>query len=236
MWICLLLAAWKVSVLAADVAPAEPSGFLRRVATVQPDPSSGRLVRRVVVQPRVVQPVLVKEKAMEGNEQISLPLAPDPAVNEIIEQAAREHDVDPLLVHSVIQVESGYDRFAVSPKGALGLMQLIPATARRFGVSNPFDVRQNIQAGVKYLRQLQMMFKDARLALAAYNAGEGAVMRYKDIPPYAETQHYVYQVGKRWGEARRAAEQSRRAAAGQPEQKRIRQFVDQEGRLHLMMQ
>ena len=127
-------------------------------------------------------------------------------LNAIVEKAARAHEVDPLLVHSIIKVESNYNVHAVSNKGAEGLMQLTPSTARMLGVSNSFDPQQNIEAGVKYLKYLKDLYKDDRLALAAYNAGPGAVDKYKWIPPYAETQNYVYQVGKRYGEARRAAD------------------------------
>ena len=127
-------------------------------------------------------------------------------LNAIVDKAARAHDVDPLLVHSMIKVESNYNVHAVSNKGAEGLMQLTPSTARMLGVSNSFDPQQNIEAGVKYLKYLKDLYKDERLALAAYNAGPGAVDKYKWIPPYAETENYVYQVGKRYGEARRAAD------------------------------
>ena len=102
------------------------------------------------------------------------------------------------LVHSVIQVESNYDPNAVSPKGALGLMQLIPATARRFGVSDVFDPEDNIEGGTRYLKYLLGLYKgDESLALAAYNAGEGAVSRYGGIPPYPETLGYVAKVRQR---------------------------------------
>lgn len=123
-------------------------------------------------------------------------------VGAIVQQTAALHGVDPALVHSVIAVESGFNPLAVSPKGAQGLMQLIPATARRFGVTDSFDARQNIAAGVKYLRYLQDMFKDDRLALAAYNAGEGAVLKYGGVPPYRETEQYVSKVGKKLESAR----------------------------------
>jgi len=114
------------------------------------------------------------------------------------------------------------------------MMQLIPSTARTMGVKNPFDAKENIEAGVRYLKQLQQEFKDDRLALAAYNAGPGAVVRYGDIPPYSETQNYVYQVGKRLGDARRAQQQT--AVTKKLElPKKIEQYVDSEGRLHLKM-
>lgn len=160
-------------------------------------------------------------------------LAKDANLNAIIEQAASKHNVDPLLIHSVIQVESGYNPYARSPKGAQGLMQLIPSTAQRLGVKNVWDPKENIEAGVRYLKMLQQQFQDDRLALAAYNAGEAAVARWGWIPPYAETQNYVYQVGKRYGDAKRA----RGRAATQPTSaggpRPVEYFTDAEGRLHL---
>lgn len=112
-----------------------------------------------------------------------------------IEAAAALHHLDPNLVKAVIKAESDFDRWAVSSKGAQGLMQLWPPTARRFGVSDPFDARQNIFAGTQYLRILLDMFQgDLSLALAGYNAGENAVRRYGGIPPYRETRNYVRKV------------------------------------------
>jgi hypothetical protein len=109
--------------------------------------------------------------------------------------AASVYGVAADLVRAVIQVESEFDRMAVSSKGAQGLMQLMPFTARRFGVADPFDPRQNIFAGVQYLRLLMDLFQgDVGLALAGYNAGENAVARYKGIPPYKETQNYVRKI------------------------------------------
>jgi soluble lytic murein transglycosylase-like protein len=109
-----------------------------------------------------------------------------------IEAAARLHQVSPDLVRAVIAAESEFDQWAVSSKGAQGLMQLMPETARRFGVADAFDARQNIFAGTHYLRLLLDLFQgDVALALAAYNAGENAVRRYGGIPPYRETRGYV---------------------------------------------
>ena len=114
----------------------------------------------------------------------------------LIETAARNHGVDVALVHAVITAESGYNPKAVSRAGAQGIMQLMPDTARRFGVQNSFDPAQNIQGGVKYLSELLAMFNgNKELAVAAYNAGENAVIRAGHrIPPYAETTHYVPKV------------------------------------------
>lgn len=112
-----------------------------------------------------------------------------------IEDAARHHLVSADLVRAVIQAESEFDVMAVSSKGARGLMQLMPFTARRFGVADPFDARQNIFGGVQYLRFLLDLFNgDVSLALAAYNSGENAVLRYRGIPPYRETRGYVQKI------------------------------------------
>jgi soluble lytic murein transglycosylase-like protein len=222
------------ALMASDTrSAAETAAPVSKISTVRVDRSSGRLVRSIVVQPKVVAPVVVKPGA-PASEPAPPKLAADAALNEIIEHSAKKHDVDPLLVHSVIQVESGYNKYALSPKGAQGLMQLIPSTARRLGVKNVWDPQENIEAGVRYLKMLQSQFRDDRLALAAYNAGEGAVSRYGWIPPYAETQNYVYQVGKRYGEAKRAVERSKPAPKPEPSGPRpIEHFVDSEGRLHL---
>jgi soluble lytic murein transglycosylase-like protein len=111
-------------------------------------------------------------------------------------EAARVYQLEPALIHAVISAESGYNPLARSPKGARGLMQLMPDTARRYGVENPLDPRQNIHGGAAYLRDLLTLFgNDMNLALAAYNAGEGAVMEYGHrIPPYRETIQYVPKV------------------------------------------
>jgi soluble lytic murein transglycosylase-like protein len=112
---------------------------------------------------------------------------------EIIAAMSEAHGVDPLLVRALIQVESNYKPGARSRKGAMGLMQLMPATARVYNVRNPFDPRANIEAGVKHLRALIDRF-GIELALAAYNAGEGAVAKFNDVPPYRETRTYVSRI------------------------------------------
>ena len=198
----------------------------RAVWVVKVDARSGKLVRTLV------------------NLTPSKDVVSD--VRGLVAEAAKSFDVNPLLVESVIQVESNYNPFAVSPKGAEGLMQLMPGTAQRFGVTDSFDARQNIDAGVRYLKFLQDTFQDDRLAIAAYNAGEKAVAKYKDVPPYPETVSYVAKVGQRYGQAKRAAAKSNQlqreakhtgdttAAAEAP--RHVIAYVDPEGKLHLATQ
>jgi soluble lytic murein transglycosylase-like protein len=198
----------------------------QRALVVRADRRTGKLVRSVV-------PVKSSSDALASR--------PDPSFNipEIVEKAARDNNVDPLLVHSIIRVESNYNPYAVSPKGAQGLMQLMPPTARDLGVSNSFDPRQNIEAGVRYLKYLQDLYKDDRLALAAYNAGPAAVQKYKWIPPFPETQDYVNRVGEQYGAAKKAAAQHLAEPAAPPVgvtdeiRPKLEPFVDAEGRLHL---
>jgi soluble lytic murein transglycosylase-like protein len=113
----------------------------------------------------------------------------------LVVEAAARWGVNPALVHAVITAESNYDPEALSHAGAMGLMQLMPQTARRFGVDDPWDPSQNVHGGTRYLRELLDRFRSLRLALAAYNAGEGAVEQHGNaVPPYQETQHYVEKV------------------------------------------
>jgi len=212
--------------LAASPARAADAGSgstetARTTFVVRADPRTGKLVRRAIP-----------------------PAKPPAAISEIVEHAAKGDDVDPLLVHSIIKAESNYNAGAVSSKGAEGLMQLMPSTARDLGVRDRFDPEQNIEAGVKYLKYLQGLYKDDRLALAAYNAGPGAVAKYKQVPPYKETQNYVDQVGKRYSSAKAAADAKaaeKKQAEGKPvdalpappEHPKLEQFIDENGRLYL---
>lgn len=116
------------------------------------------------------------------------------AYDRLIRQVAAEQKVDFALVKAVMHVESAFNPYARSDKGALGLMQVLPETARRYGVDDMYDPQQNVVAGVKHLKYLLDTFHKHKLALAAYNAGENAVLRHRGVPPYPETQAYVRKV------------------------------------------
>jgi len=120
---------------------------------------------------------------------------PNPEIDRLIREISERHGIDPDLVKAVAGTESNFNPRAVSPKGALGLMQLMPETAKRFGVANIWDPRQNIEGGIKFLKFLMGIYPDnLPYILAAYNAGENAVLKYKGIPPYQETQAYVRRI------------------------------------------
>lgn len=129
----------------------------------------------------------------QSPEVARAPLPADPRFDSLIQKAAGQHGVDANLVRAVIQVESAYQPRARSKKGAVGLMQLMPATARQYGVRNLYDPKSNIDAGIRHLRTLLDRFP-LNLALAAYNAGQAAVERFGGIPPYRETEAYVARV------------------------------------------
>lgn len=132
---------------------------------------------------------------VQVNDQLGVPQSP---YGQIIYDIAIRHSINPHLVAALIHVESAFNARAVSPKGAYGLMQLLPETARRFGLNKKkdlFDPKKNLEAGVRYLKWLTTRFDgDAQKILAAYNAGEGAVQRFGGIPPYQETQNYVSKI------------------------------------------
>jgi hypothetical protein len=156
---------------------------------------------------------------------------PPAELSHLVEQTASRLQVDPQLVHAIIKVESEYDPKAVSRKGAMGLMQLIPETAQRFGVENPFNPRENIEGGVGYLRHLLNLFGgDLSLSLAAYNAGEGAVQRFGGIPSFSETRDYVRKVTNVY---QSGSPQSGTNAAGNKSQASpIIRYVDERGVVH----
>lgn len=146
-------------------------------------------------------------------------------LDAIIEEAADQHQIDPDLVRAIIQVESNFNPYAISPRGARGLMQLVPATARRFGVRNAFDPRSNLDGGIRYLKYLMGMFEgDLQLSLAAYNAGEDAVARSRGVPPFRETRNYLRKITQIYP--------LRSAPSGSPPIPRIEKFVDSRGIVH----
>jgi soluble lytic murein transglycosylase-like protein len=172
---------------AASAPPVSATSHAKTVVRV--DVKSGKLIRAVVAPPAAA-------------------IAPK-QLSDMVDRIAKQGGVEAPLVHSVIQAESNYNPSAVSTKGAQGIMQLIPATARRFGVTDVFDPEENIEGGVKYLRFLLDYYRgDYTRAIAAYNAGEGAVDKYNGVPPYAETQGYVRNVAKNL-----TAQRTREAAA-----------------------
>ena len=194
----------------------------RTSSTVSADKRTGRLVRRVVVAPKVIESKVIEPVEIGAPTQAG----PDASINEMVEEVSRKNGVDPLLVHSVIKTESNYNPNAVSNKGAQGLMQLMPATARGLGVKNPMNPKENIEGGVKFLKYLQTQFSDPALALAAYNAGESAVRRYNWIPPYPETQDYVVKVAHNYRQAKEAAAKLPPVPSPQPQQSQPKAVVE----------
>ena len=176
----------------------------------------------MLVSPKPVTEVEVARAVAPPHVGYAVPgpssVAPPSGIDEAVRRIAAEHSLSPQLIHSVIKVESNYNTHAISSKGALGLMQLIPATARRFGVGDAFNPVDNIQGGAKYLRYLLDLYNgDYPLALAAYNAGEGAVARYGGVPPFAETRNYVTLVRRQLELAGKAAADKTAAAPAPPQ-------------------
>jgi Transglycosylase SLT domain len=149
----------------------------------------------IVCDSAIVSRVTPDEVPYPETEAAPAPAAPsvEGPYNEIIDRVAAEQDVPVKLVRALIQVESAYNIRARSPKGAMGLMQLMPATARQYAVADPYDPASNIEAGIKHLKSL-LQHLPVALALAAYNAGEAAVQRFNGIPPYPETRNYVSRI------------------------------------------
>ena len=151
---------------------------LTRIPKKSTDGSSGQLAK---IDPKLI--------VLDQNAEPSL------EIEKLIQEISQRHGVDPELVKAVAKPESNFNPRAVSHKGALGIMQLIPETAKRFGVANVWDPKQNIEGGVRFLKFLIGMFPDnLPYILAAYNAGENAVLKYRGIPPYRETQAYVRKI------------------------------------------
>jgi membrane-bound lytic murein transglycosylase B len=156
-----------------------------------------KIVPDEVPHPDPAPPVAQKPAAPAVDVKALLAATP---YGEIIASAAAAHGVDPMLVSALIKVESNFQPRARSSKGAMGLMQLMPDTAKAYKVRNPYDPTANIEAGVQHLKALIDTWGTEALALAAYNAGEGAVARFKGVPPYRETQSYVSRILSLWGQ------------------------------------
>jgi soluble lytic murein transglycosylase-like protein len=160
-----------------------------------------RKMLHTLTWPQAQVPDCVRHAPLPSAQPVTALRAP-PHIERLVHQLAPQFQVHPRLALSIIAVESNFDSAALSAKSAMGLMQLIPATARRFGVRNAFDPQQNIRGGLAYLRWLLAYYQgDVRLVAAAYNAGEGAVDRYRGVPPFGETQEYVKRVVARFGSA-----------------------------------
>ena len=206
--------AWEISQESSqlDDVPRKQAIVTRRYQ-VREDPRSGRLVRVARITGRSERVVRAQADAAGSGQTVVQGTAARSGAQDapgkvdldaLIQRLSERYELAPELVRAVIRQESAFDPFAVSVKGAQGLMQLMPGTARRFGVQDVFDPAENIHGGIKYLRHLLDRYEgDTRLALAAYNAGEGAVDRHQGIPPYAETRNYVKRIaGPEWsGEA-----------------------------------
>lgn len=186
-------AAWFFEAAAAQGIPQAPNmlRLLGGVAAVQPDCLKDPVAP--APDPAAVAAAEAAAASAAAMEKLKA-TSPKPIV-EMVMKMAPEYDVNPGLALAIIKAESNFDAQALSPKNAMGLMQLIPETAERFRVKNAFDPKQNIRGGLAYLRWLLAYFEgDVSLVAAAYNAGEGTVERYQGVPPYSETRAYVKRV------------------------------------------
>jgi soluble lytic murein transglycosylase-like protein len=180
--------------------------------------------RRVYINGETTPAPVVKASLKSAPSKI-LPIS-DPKIEDVIQQMASRHGVDPNLIKAIIKTESNNNPRAVSSKGARGLMQLMPPTARDLGVVNSLDPAQNVDGGVRYLKQLMTQYGgNLELSLAAYNAGPGAVERHGGVPPYRETQAYVKKIGNLYGSLRAQTE------TPDPHRSSIVRYVEEDGRV-----
>ena len=173
------------------------AGALFAMAAEQGHEYAGKLLQHIPRQPDVRLPACLLPDPALAHDAFDLPSGVREDILRLVRELAPKYAVDYRLVLALISVESAFNPTAVSPKKAQGLMQLIPETAERFGVKKVFNPAENIRGGLAYLRWLLAFFQgDVHLVLAAYNAGEGAVEKYRGIPPYAETRDYVRKITK----------------------------------------
>jgi len=178
------------------------AAFFFRIAAEQGLPQAANMLRMIGAAPAAPPacmldppPSAEAPKATVDDAFVEIPIAAPRPIVDLVSKLAPQYQVPPRLVLAVIEAESNYNRHAVSPKNAQGLMQLVPETAQRFGVKNAFDPAQNVRGGIAYLRWLLAYFEgDVALVAAAYNAGERAVDRHLGVPPFAETRAYVRRI------------------------------------------
>ncbi|MCA1633304.1 MAG: lytic transglycosylase domain-containing protein [Acidobacteria bacterium] len=183
-----------VEVPAPPAVRPKPSKRLKLTARSVEQARTSRVTASLISDARPSDMAMAVGKSLDGFS------TGDASVDALIVESGTRHGVDPVLLYSIMHRESSFKKRALSNKGASGLMQLMPGTARRFGVSNIWDPRQNIDGGARYMRILLNMFDGSvPLALAGYNAGEGAVLKYgRRVPPYSETQEYVRRITQRY--------------------------------------
>ncbi len=221
--------ALSVRTVSADVYMVKDSRGIVYFTNIMPNNTRGKIIKTISRKQASLIPATIKPDlgmSMRGGRY-----------DTIIRGAARKYNLDPYLVKAVAQIESGFKRFSVSSKGAKGLMQLMPITARELKVKNVFDPMENIYGGAKYLRKMLDRFdENLKLAIAAYNAGPSAVTKYKSVPPYPETIRYVEKVVREYDRLKKTRFNVDMASAGETERARparskIYRYKDKSGRL-----
>jgi hypothetical protein len=186
---------WTIRILCFPCLYALASPVLQAQQIMVSIGSEGKRVYSNQEAPTTTEDLIIPGTPVDDRNNLEQSISPPPHIDKMIQQFSTEHGVDPELVKAVAKVESNFNPYAVSYKGAHGIMQLIPRTARRFGVKNVYDPKQNIEGGIKYLKFLSQMFpENLPHVLAAYNAGENAVLKFGGVPPYRETQNYVRRI------------------------------------------